>query len=432
MIYTVAEYAATFIDCILIFAFLIYSIGFKSNITIKIKALLTAIFFIIMLLVINIFNHYNSNEGVLTIVYFIIPFMFSTLVLNGKYWYQLVIILLEFLIIFLVNAVITILSSLTLNIDYEDILNMRNSARIILLLLSKMTTISIFILLARLIKNNKVDLNFRQSIFAIIIFSASIIIGLTIEKMIFTNHILFIYATIIMISVILINILIFLIFSQFAKQNTIELNNTILKTKLAEEEQKLKESIEWSKSVRTLRHDLNNHMIIIKKYIENNENNNALEYINKISKNIRNIPSFANTDNQAFNAIFDLKYMICQKQNIDLKCYIQKNLNNFDDTVFCTVFGNIMDNAIEAEKKEDKKEIKILIKSSEKALYLTVQNKISKSILKNNNLLKTSKDDKINHGLGLYSIKRTIENNKGIMDIFEKDNWFICNIILPI
>ena len=65
-------------------------------------------------------------------------------------------------------------------------------------------------------------------------------------------------------------------------------------------------------------------------------------------------------------------------------------------------------------------------------IYLTIQNKISKSILKNNNLLKNSKDDKINHGLGLYSIKRTIENNKGLMDIFEKDNWFTCNIILPI
>jgi sensor histidine kinase regulating citrate/malate metabolism len=55
----------------------------------------------------------------------------------------------------------------------------------------------------------------------------------------------------------------------------------------------------------------------------------------------------------------DLKRMICSREGISLKCYIQTDLSNFDDVSFSTIFGKLMNNAIEAERNEPEKEIRI-------------------------------------------------------------------------
>ena len=47
-------------------------------------------------------------------------------------------------------------------------------------------------------------------------------------------------------------------------------------------------------------------------------------------------------------------------------------------------------------------------------------------------MIVTTKTDKENHGLGLYSIKRTIQKYKGLCEISCKDNIFSINITLSV
>ena len=69
--------------------------------------------------------------------------------------------------------------------------------------------------------------------------------------------------------------------------------------------------------------------------------------------------------------ILGIKRIVCQKENIRLKCYIQKDLAPFDDAAFSTVFGNLMDNAIEAEKAEQEKKIRLSLESKGAYLHIT-------------------------------------------------------------
>lgn len=429
MIYTICECAATVIDCVILFWFLIYSLSFK-NLHTPIKIIVTILFSALMIMNIALLNYFFTLEGVYTILYLAILFGFSRVVLQGKWWHQLVLVLVGLAAIFLTNAIITVLSSFILNEEYSDLLIMRNPARIFLLFLSKIVLLCMLAPIANLIQKMKITLHLFQSFIAITALIISLIAGITIEKMILENLLPTLYATIIMVSLATINVLLFFIMAQFSAQNHAALNQVALQTRLNDEEKKLQESVQWSKSVRTLRHDLNNHLISISQYIKSGEEQKALEYIEKISGNLPDIPTYTDTNNSTLNAILDLKRMTCLKENISLKCYIQKDLTDFDAAAFSTVFGNLMDNAIEAEKAEPQKEIRFSLESTGDYLHIKVQNRIHKPILLNGKLPYTSKKDKHNHGLGMYSVTETVAQSNGAINIYEKDGWFIVDILM--
>ena len=429
MIYSIAEFIATLADCAILSCFLIFALSFK-NIPTVLKILFTSLFSAVMVLNIVILNYHYTLEGVFTIIYLIVLLSFSMIALQGKWWRQLVLSLVGLATIFLTNAVITVLSSLILQAEYDDLLLMRNPTRIFLLFLSKLCLICILIPAASIIKKKKITLHLMQSAVSIMALTASIIAGITIEKMILENLLPSKYATIIMGSLIIINLLLIVILAQFTIQNQAQLNQVALQTRLNDDEKKLKESVEWSNSVRTLKHDLSNHMISISQYIKSGEDSKALEYIEKICGNLPDAPAYTDTNNPTLNAILDLKRIICQKEQISLKCYIQKDLAPFDDAAFSTVFGNIMDNAIEAEKKEPNKEIRLSLESKGAYLHITVQNRIHAPVLVDGKLPETSKKDKRNHGLGMYSVTETIMKNDGAINIFEQDGWLVVDVLM--
>lgn len=429
MIYNIAEFIATVSDCAILFWFLISSLSFKKIPTL-LKVVLTSLFSAIMILNIVILNYLFTLEGVFTVLYLITLFSFSMIALQGRWWHQLVLSLVGLLAIFLINAILLVVSSFILREKYDDILIMRNPARIFLLFLSKLVLICMLIPVANLIRNKRITLHLLQSVIAIIALMVSVVAGITVEKMILEHLLPPLYATIIMVSLAIINILLIFILVQFTVQNQSQLNQVALQTRLNDDEKKLQESVQWSKSVRALRHDLSNHLISISQYIKSGEEDKALAYIEKISGSLPDAPTFTDTNNPTLNAILDLKRIICQKENISLKCYIQKDLAPFDDTAFSTVFGNIMDNAIEAEKSQPQKEIRLSLESKGAYLHITVQNRIQDPVLVDGKLPDTTKRDRSNHGLGMYSVTETVTQNNGAINIYEKDGWFIVDVLM--
>lgn len=429
MIYTIAEFIATVTDCVILFWFLIFSLSFKK-IPALLKVVITSLFSAVMILNIVVLNYHFTLEGVFTVLYLITLFGFSAISLQGKWWHQLVLSLVGLLAIFLTNAILLVTSSFILREEYDDILIMRNPARIFLLFLSKLILLCMLIPVANMIRKRKITLHLLQSVIAIIALMVSVVAGITVEKMILEHLLPPLYATIIMVSLAIINILLIFILVQFTVQNQSQLNQVALQTRLNDDEKKLQESVQWSKSVRALRHDLSNHLISISQYIKSGEEDKALAYIEKISGSLPDAPTFTDTNNPTLNAILDLKRMICQKENISLKCYIQKDLAPFDDTAFSTVFGNIMDNAIEAEKSQPQKEIRLSLESKGAYLHITVQNRIQDPVLVDGKLPDTTKRDRSNHGLGMYSVTETVTQNNGAINIYEKDGWFIVDVLM--
>ena len=214
-IYTIAEIIATVMDCIILFVFLIYTLSYKPFPLLS-RIAITACFFLIMLLNIAILNYHFVLEGAFSILYFIVLFGFSRFVLQGKWLHQLVLILLGFGSLFVTNTAMLIASSVILKEDYSNIILMRNPARVFLLFLSKLTFVSILLPISNYIKKKKLPLQLTQSFAMIISLLVTIVVGTLIEKMILNQLIPVIYANIMMISLAIIDILLFYILIQFS------------------------------------------------------------------------------------------------------------------------------------------------------------------------------------------------------------------------
>lgn len=105
---------------------------------------------------------------------------------------------------------------------------------------------------------------------------------------------------------------------------------------------------------------------------------------------------------------------------------------DFDDMDLCIVISNLLDNAIEAEIKEEYAAIDLSISIIGNYLNIRLKNRISRSVLKNNQKLQTTKSDKEHHGLGILSVMDVVQQNDGMHEFYEDDNWFVANVMLKL
>lgn len=430
MIYTISEYLATVTDAIVLILFLILSLSWKLTSKVH-KIILTIAFIGIYIADVTLLNKYIHAEGFLAITYIAVLFVFCLIALRGKWYHKLLLVLTETLVLFLINALISAISAWIIGSNLNEIVTMRNPARIFLLIISKFSLIFTLFPVARSIKRGKWVFRWKQIVIAVLLIIFAIITGSVVEKLIFDNVLNNTYSLIILGTLSAICVLLILLVVQFSIESHIAIENTALQTRLHDEKKKMNELINWSQSIRSLHHDINNHMMIVERYIEDEQIEKALDYIKTFNEKNRLYPSYTNTETPVLNAILDGKRMICKNDNINLKCYLQTDPLGVDDFVFCTVFGNLLDNAIEAERKEDNKEIRLAVETKGSLLHIVVQNRIHEPVLINGKLPKTDKKDSENHGIGVANIISTVSQQNGSIDIYEKDEWFVVDVLLP-
>ncbi len=212
-------------------------------------------------------------------------------------------------------------------------------------------------------------------------------------------------------------------------QQAEELANERLSKERAEATEKhLSEILVTQRQLKTLRHDLTNHMIALRSYFEAQDYANGLIYINNIQQML-DINSFINTGNTVIDAIINIKKATADSKDIEFKVNIQipENLG-IEPSDAAAVLGNALDNAIEAcEKvKNRKRRIELSIMYDVGAIICKIKNTAAAY----NALLKTTKTDIQNHGFGIESIKSVVKKYSGVYKIEYKDDDFILSFVI--
>lgn len=105
-------------------------------------------------------------------------------------------------------------------------------------------------------------------------------------------------------------------------------------------------------------------------------------------------------------------------------------LNKLNDSEIGVIFGNLFDNAIRAAEASTEKTIELEVKRAGEYLSIVMMNSVDKSILNENGALETTKNDRAFHGYGIKNIKRIVSNYDGMMNFFEEDGFFGCQILI--
>ena len=136
--------------------------------------------------------------------------------------------------------------------------------------------------------------------------------------------------------------------------------------------------------------------------------------------------------NVFINAILNTKISIARNHDINFVFTGSKQLDGVADIDMCNLLGNILDNAIEncSASPDAHKSIICNFFGDEYKIMIYVSNTIEKSVLSENHSLKTSKSRLQGHGYGIKTIKQIAEKYNGSADFYEKDNMFVCCVML--
>ena len=228
-------------------------------------------------------------------------------------------------------------------------------------------------------------------------------------------------------------LIMYFVVQQMNKDNQTKLEYELMK----EKEKYSKESMEIIKrgneELREFKHDLKNYLIPMQEMAEKMPQSEMADAWEKIYQKMENVQTLIQTGNSYVDSMINTKISLARSEKTDVKCTILSRMDGVDALEFCSVFGNLMDNAIETERTvADGKKIEILIEEKMGYLRLLVQNKIDRSVLKENPELRTTKKTEGVHGIGHKSVERTMQKMGGAVKYYEKDGMFCAETVFPV
>ena len=184
-------------------------------------------------------------------------------------------------------------------------------------------------------------------------------------------------------------------------------------------------------NLRTLRHDMNNHMSVLQGLLSLGEYQDAKEYLSTITEELSVANSFVFTENKVLSIILNNKLSKAQQFGITLDIELLTSSTPFSDNDLCAVLGNVLENAIEASSNHDNPYIFFSMKKTNQHLLIQCDNTYSIiPIFEDGNLL-TTKSNKAYHGIGTKTITSIVEKYHGSTN-FTVDELFHVSIDTPL
>lgn len=210
------------------------------------------------------------------------------------------------------------------------------------------------------------------------------------------------------------------------RENLARIQSDYLKTQL-DILQDLKEKEE---NVHKLRHDLKNHLTIIEGLCAQGQYEEVLSYSNQLN-GMYSQSSLALSGNKIADIIIHTKMTTAQQTGIDF-CFEGTliGLNTLAEPDICGLLANAYDNAIEACQTQENAYIHTKANTTKNHTYIEIRNSIPEKKQIHNNQLKTTKEDKRNHGYGIEIIKQIAHKYHGSCEISSTNTEFIVEIML--
>lgn len=182
--------------------------------------------------------------------------------------------------------------------------------------------------------------------------------------------------------------------------------------------------------VRTLRHDLRNHLNAALGLLERGETEKANQYLLELADSQALRSSRRVCDNEIVNVVVSSKWEDMERYGItaDIQIALPAVLS-IADTDLCALLGNALDNAIEAAQHAVDKQISIRCKTERGLFMLQVENTSAGHIHAD---LRTTKKDKKHHGFGLAGMREIATRYGGFLEARANGNMFELIVSIPL
>lgn len=207
---------------------------------------------------------------------------------------------------------------------------------------------------------------------------------------------------------------IFLTLSLAIKNILSDRQNRELQSYIYMQKQQYGYQLQQSESVRRFKHDLVNHMGVLRELANQKKTEEVKEYIDTIWNIQDEFDIKIRTGDSLLDVILNYYLYLAEKENIDFavtgKLNGKTGLEMFDLT---TLMGNILQNAMEAAVQTSIPKIRVELIEHKKEIFIVVSNSTAKEMNTSKGFLRTSKADTAKHGFGLKNIAATVHKHHG-------------------
>lgn len=172
--------------------------------------------------------------------------------------------------------------------------------------------------------------------------------------------------------------------------------------------------LQQSEALRCFRHDLVNHMGVLRELADQKKTEEVKEYIDTIWNIQDEFDLKIRTGDGLFDVILNYYLYLAKKENVDFavtgKLTGKTSFEMFDLT---TLMGNILQNALEAAVQTAIPKIRVELIEHKKEIFIVVSNSVAKEMNPPKGFFRTSKADTANHGFGLKNIAATVRKYHG-------------------
>ena len=196
---------------------------------------------------------------------------------------------------------------------------------------------------------------------------------------------------------------------------------------LEQQEHSLNQYVEEAKTrydeTKSFRHDIRNHIAVVKKLLQNGKLEEAITYMEDLDDMAEKMSFPCSTNNPVVDILVGNKLGIAKSMGIDVDCSLLLPYPcGIRDIDICIVLSNALDNAIHAVKSLDagmEKNIRVSGRIQGDFLMMEIQNSFhGKGAFKK--------------GTGLSNVKKVAEKYGGAMSIETQENVFVLHVLLII
>lgn len=191
---------------------------------------------------------------------------------------------------------------------------------------------------------------------------------------------------------------------------------------------------EKQQEIRSIRHEINNHLACIYGLYQTGSLEQMGEYIGQVIAMTNTFTNLFHTGNEIVDTILSEAQGKCEAKGINVKLE-----GTFPNELFipqmdlCIVFANAISNAVEAIEKIDKKSgdsfcIYIKISSFKEDIFIDIINPVAFNVSVIGGTIKTTKQNHAMHGFGTKNMKRVVEKNNGSIEFTCEKNMFCVHI----
>ncbi len=182
--------------------------------------------------------------------------------------------------------------------------------------------------------------------------------------------------------------------------------------------------------LRTLRHDLRNHLTAIRGLLALDEEQRALEYIDQLLGSAAVQGGRRLCANDTANAVLMAKAETMRREGIQAEIAASlPEVLPVEDTDLCALLGNALDNAVEAAVQAPEKWITVRCRAEKGLFMLRVENAAPQTPAPD---LSTSKEDKTAHGFGIPGMREIAERYNGSLETCAMPGKFELVACLPL